>query len=208
LLRSDDGKRISFHDLQYDFLRLNVVSLVEAHAALVEAYRALATSGWASGPDDGYFFQHLPQHLADADREDELRALLCNYDWLSAKLRATNIAAVLADYDLAEKEPDLTLIQQALRLSIPALLHDRAHLPSQLLGRLVKTDGRAVQVLLTGPDQFSGRIWLRPRFASLTRPGGPLRQTLVGHRGKVSAVAFLPDGRHALSGSYDSTLRL
>ena len=53
-----------------------------------------------------------------------------------------------------------------------------------------------------------GRVWLRPRFSSLTPPGGPLRQILVGHTGSVEAVAFLPDGSRALSGSSDNTLRL
>jgi NB-ARC domain-containing protein len=32
-------------------------------------------------------------------------ALLCNYDWLAAKLRATNINAILADYDLVASDP-------------------------------------------------------------------------------------------------------
>ena len=65
-----------------------LASLVDAHTALVEAYRAAALVGWESGPDDGYFFQHLPQHLSGADRQDEVKALLCNFDWLVAKLRA------------------------------------------------------------------------------------------------------------------------
>jgi WD40 repeat protein len=208
LLHSEDGKRISFHDLQHDFLRLNVTSLAKAQAALIDAYRAVAAAGWARGPDDGYFFQHLLQHLAAADLRDDLKALLCNHDWLGVKLRATDVAGVLADYDLAEKEPDFSLIQHAIRLSIPALLRDPVHLPSQLLGRLMKAEGRAVQALLIGAEQFSGRIWLRPRLASLTRPGGPLRQILVGHSYDVTAVAFLTDGRRALSGSADTTLRL
>ena len=208
LIRSDDRRRISFHDLQHDFLRLNIPSLVKGHAALVDAYRATAPSGWASGPDDGYFFQQLPQHLAAADRLDEVKALLCNYDWLAAKLRATNVTTILADYDLIANDPDLTLIQQALRLSIPALVRDYSQLPIQLLGRLRGANSPAVKTLVAGAEKGPGRTWLCPRFPSLTPPGGPLRQILVGHRGTVTAVALLPDGRHALSGSSDNTLRL
>jgi WD40 repeat protein len=204
----DDGTGISFHDLQHDFLRLNITSLVDGHGALVDAYRAVTPSGWASGPDDGYFFQHLPQHLDDADRPDEFKSLLCNYDWLSAKLCATSVTAILADYDLVTRDPDLTLVQQALRLSIPALVHDRTQLPGQLLGRLRGVREPAIKVLLEGAERGPGRVWLRPRFASLTPPGGPLRQFLIGHIGSVAAVAFLPDGRRALSGSDDKTLRL
>jgi len=190
----DDGSGISFHDLQHDFLRLNIASLVDAHTALVDAYQAGALPGWANGPDDGYFFQHLPRHLFAADRFDELRALLCDYDWLSAKLRSTGIIGVLADYDLVAQDRDLALIQQALQLSIPALVYDRSRLPGQLLGRLRGMTGAAIATLLAGAEKGPGRLWLRPRFASLTPPGGPLRQILIGHTSAVSAVAFLPDG--------------
>jgi WD40 repeat protein len=208
LTRSEDGKRIAFHDLQHDFLRLNVPSLTSAHAALVDGYHAVTPSGWASGPDDGYFFQHLPQHLAAADRLPELKALLCNYEWLSAKLRATAIPAALADYDLIASDPDLTLVQQALRLSIPALLRDLSQLPGQLLGRLRESDNLAIKALLAGAEKGPGSVWLCPRFASLTPPGGPLRQVLVGHSDVVTTMAVLTDGRRALSGSADDTLRL
>ena len=208
LSRSEDGERISFHDLQYDFLRLNIASLAEAHAVLVDAYRAVVMSGWANGPDDGYFFEHLAQHLAAADRLDELKALLCDHEWLAAKLRSTNIAAVLADYDLVGQDSGLALIQQALCLSIPALSRDPAQMPSQLLARLRGIDSPAVKAVLAGAEKGSGRTWLCPRFAGLTPPGGPLRQILTGHKDWITAVAVLPDNRHALSGSKDNTLRL
>jgi WD40 repeat protein len=208
LIRSNDGRRISFHDLQHDFLRLNIPSLVKGHAALVDAYRAVLPLGWASGPDDAYFFQHLLQHLIGVDRLDEVKALLCDYDWLTAKLGATNVTAVLADYDLISNDADLTLVQQALRLSIPALLRDRSHLSGLLLGRLRGADRPAVRNLVVGAEKGPGRAWLRPRFASLTPPGGPLRQILVGHRAGVTAVTLAPDGSRALSGSWDTTLRL
>jgi len=156
LLTHHDDRRVSFHDLQHDFLRLNIASLVEAHAALVDAYRTAAPSAWASGPDDGYSFQHLPQHLAAADRLDEVKALLCNYDWLIAKLRTTDITAVLADYDLIVGDPELSLLQQALRLSLPALLRDQSQLPGQLLGRLKGAGRPAIEALLARAEAGPG----------------------------------------------------
>jgi WD40 repeat protein len=207
LIRNDDG-HISFHDLQHDFLRLNIASLVDGNRALVEAHRATAPSGWASGPDDGYFFQHLPQHLAAADRLDEVKALLCNYDWLSAKLRVTDITAVIADYELTANDPDLTLVHRALRLSIPALAHDTSQLPSQLLGRLRGEDSSTIRALLAGAENATGSLWLCPRFGSLTRPDDPLGQILVGHTSCVIAVGVLAGENRALSGSLDNTLRL
>ena len=56
LTLSRDGKRVSFHDLQHDFLRLNVDSLADAQGALIEAYRSRCADGWASGPNDGFLF--------------------------------------------------------------------------------------------------------------------------------------------------------
>jgi WD40 repeat protein len=204
----ENGTGISFHDLQHDFLRLNVASLAEAHNSMILAYRAIVPAGWANGPYDGYFFQHLPHHLQGADRLDELKALLCDYDWLAAKLRATDITTLLADYDLVASAPDLALIQQALRLSIPALFHGGMQLSGQLLGRLKGTGGAEIRALLAGAERGPGQVWLRPRFASLALPGGLLRQILVGHSGPVDAVALTADGSRALSGSSDNTLRL
>jgi WD40 repeat protein len=203
-----DGSGISFHDLQHDFLRLNIPSLTKGHEALVDAYRAVSMPDWASGPDDGYFFQHLLQHLFAAERLDELRALLCDYDWLAAKLRATTVTAILADYDLVARDQDLVLIQQALRLSIPVLSRDSEQLPAQLFGRLQGFTRPPVETLLAGAEQGPDRAWLCPRFPSLTPPGGPLRQILFGHTDWVHAVAVLMGGRRAISGSADTTLRV
>jgi WD40 repeat protein len=68
--------------------------------------------------------------------------------------------------------------------------------------------GPAIEALLGGVEHRSGRVWLRPRFASLTAPGGSLRQILEGHSSSVSAVVALADGHRVLSGSGDNTLRL
>jgi APAF-1 helical domain/WD domain, G-beta repeat len=176
------------------------------HRALVEAYRDRCRNGWATGPDDGYFFQHLPAHLVEAGRLDDLKALLADYDWLAAKLTAADAPSVLADYQRAPDEPHLGLIGRALRLSAGALARDPHHLSSQLLGRLRGVEDRRVQALLEKAGARLGTAWLCPHTASLLPPG-PLSQTFTGHRGEVTALAVLPDGR-VVSGSQDQTLRV
>ena len=113
---------------------------------------------------------------------------------------------MISDYDLVANEPDLSLLQRALRLSIPALSRDWTHLPSQLMGRLREIEEPRIRALLEKASAGPGTAWLCPQTASLTPPG-PLLQTFAGHTDKVMALAVLPDGR-ALSGSEDRTLRL
>ena len=48
-----------------------------ANAALVDAYRAACDTDWPDGPDDGYFMEHLLDHLARlSDDGAELDRLL------------------------------------------------------------------------------------------------------------------------------------
>ena len=81
-------RRIRLHDVIRGYLQAGQKERLPAlHAELVEAYRARCPDGWHTGPDDGYFFQHLPYHLAEAGRADERRALLFDYLWLRRKLQ-------------------------------------------------------------------------------------------------------------------------
>jgi NB-ARC domain/APAF-1 helical domain len=77
LLRRNEKCLYRLHDLYHDYARAVAAdSLPAMHSELVEAYRMRCTDGWHTGPDDGYFFQQLPYHLAEAGRAEERRALL------------------------------------------------------------------------------------------------------------------------------------
>ena len=83
LLRAEVG-RASLHDLQMDYLVCAAAANLPAlHNQLLAAYRGQCHGGWASGPDDGYFHQHLAHHLHQAGRRPELRALLLDLDWMN-----------------------------------------------------------------------------------------------------------------------------
>ena len=48
------------HDVLRDYVIRQVdVPLPALHGVLVDAYACVATAGWASGPNDGYFFSEL-----------------------------------------------------------------------------------------------------------------------------------------------------
>jgi len=205
------ARRLSLHDLQYDFLRAAVADWPALHSRLLDAYRRLCPAGFPSGPDDGYFFARLPWHLHAAGRCADLRRLLLDYAWLRTKLAALGPAPLIADYDLLPADQDLQRIQGALRLSAHILAQEQGQLATQLLGRLLGFESPVLQdfcrQVLEEKNQ-EGRPWLRPLTSSLTPPGGPLLRTLRGHTDRVIAVALTPDGRRAVSGSMDNTLKV
>ena len=101
----------------------------------------------------------------------------------------------------------LQLIQGALRLSAHVLARDPAQLPSQLWGRLASETGAQIKGLLDQPRPCN-HTWLRPLWPTLHPPGTSLIRTLEGHTDSVWAVALSADGKRAVSGSLDKTLRV
>ena len=206
----DGGTTIDLHDLQHDYLRAICEDNAQGlHRLLLDAYaQKTSQGGWPTGPDDGYFFQHLAYHLLQAGKEDDLRALLLDFNWMRARLLVTDVTGLIHDYDFLQSQQDIFTIQGAIRLSAHVLFRDAGQLPGQLLGRLMEQDLPQIQYLL---ERMPSRIhdpWLRPLIQSLTPPGGPLIQTLQGHIGLVGAVAVTSDGKKAISGASDGTLKI
>jgi WD40 repeat protein len=65
-----------------------------------------------------------------------------------------------------------------------------------------------IQRLLGTVQPRRAPAWLHPLTASLTAPGGPLLRILIGHTARVTAVAVDAQGRIAVSGSGDETVRV
>lgn len=69
-------RRVRLHDLMVDFLAA-VGDAAAGNRRLLDAYRAACADDWTSGPDDGYFLEHLLDHLARLpDDGAELHRLL------------------------------------------------------------------------------------------------------------------------------------
>ena len=196
------------HDLQYDALerRLSPADLVAGHARLLAGYAARCQSGWPSGPDDGYYYQHLVGHLAGAGRGDELAGLLTDVEWMRSRLRAGGVTGLLTDYNTVPDEPGLDLVQATIRLSAHVLAVNPDQLPAQLAGRTIGRREPALARLNTAARAWPHAAWLCPIQPALAQPGEVLRQALTGHDGPVLAVAVSADGRTAVSGGHNGTV--
>jgi len=91
------------------------------HVSLNKGQMRLADWCWADydrGLKEGslYSRRHLVAHLHEAGRDQDARRVLLDFKFLQAKLEATDVNALIADYDYLAEEVDLRVIQSALRL--------------------------------------------------------------------------------------------
>ena len=204
-----EASRVSLHDLQMDYLvRFAAADLSALHEQLLAGYAARCSRGWPSGPDDGYFYQHLAGHLAAVGRRDELTGLLTDVEWMRSRLRAGGVTGLLTDYATVPDQPGLGLVQATIRLSAHVLAVDPDQLPAQLAGRTIGRREPALARLHTAARAWAHAPWLCPILPTLAQPGGALRQILTGHTSQINAVAVSADGRTAVSGSLDGTVRV
>ncbi len=188
------------HDVMRSWLSAGTPNAVELHSGLVDAW-----PDWMRLPD-GYAWRWLTWHLAQAGRTADIEKILWDPLWLQAKLRATDVNALIGDFDHL-KSRDAGLIQGALRLSSHILAKDPSQFAPQMVGRLLPHQDQAVIRLFThSVEQSASRPWLRPLKVALDPPGAGLLRTLTGYSGDVNGVAVTPDGRCAVSASEDETL--
>ena len=201
--------RVELHDLQFDVARADLGDLLPAaHEQLLAGYTARCSRGWSSGPDDGYFYQHLAEHLAAAGRRDELTGLLTDVEWMRSRLRVGGVTGLLTDYTSVPDHPGLALVQATIRLSAHVLAIDPDQLPAQLAGRTIGRREPELARLHATALAWPHAAWLCPIRPTLAQPGEALRQTLTGHDGPVNGVAVSADGRTAVSGGDDGTVRV
>jgi WD40 repeat protein len=212
LAREAERCRVSLHDLQYAFLKASAQEkeggLTGLHQCLLAAYGKECGEDWANGPDDAYFFQHLAYHLSQAGRLDALRRLLMDFTWLRARLAATNIQGLIKDYDFLGEDSEISLVQGALRLSAHVLDKDPSQLAGQLWGRLLSMKSLEINAFLSQIRVKKCEPWICPLSPSLTPSGGPLMANLIGHTGTITTIAMTQDGRVAITGSNDQSLKV
>lgn len=159
----------------------------------------------------------LPYHQAHAGMRAELRATLLDFGFLQAKISAVGPQPVIEDIDLALR-PDLCpadedtdgfrTVQDAIRMSAHVLMSDPTQFAGQILSRLPDAGNDDLRNLARAVAASKKFCWLRPVTPNLTPAGGPLLRTLSGHTGALNCIEVLPDGRRAISGGMEGSLRV
>ena len=164
-------------------------------------------------------FSELPPALIGAGMLEWLKEnVLCNYEWLFTKLRATSFRDVINDFHAAKEafpdDDELVLVLETLQLSTTALSQDSAQLASQLVGRLLdQLKGRGkeaminIKKLVFQQAHEPAHPALVPDKVCLTPPGGPIQHTITAHT-SFSNVYLTRDRKRIISASYDQTLKI
>ena len=214
ILRFDpQAATLLLHDVTHQYLvdSTTIAELLAWHNALLAGYRAQCNGAWWRLPNDGYLYQQLLWHLAQAQQQETLETLLFTYPWLDAKLHATDIVSLIADFDYRrdqQRQAPLSLLRHALQMSVSVLVRDKDQLASQLYGRLGGL-GEEWQSFVADMASQKRTAWLRPKSPNLTAPGGNLIYTLSGHTDGVTNLLLTPDNRLITSCGYsDHTVKV
>jgi hypothetical protein len=166
-----------------------------------------------------FSFNLIPEDERDSFRRAaayHLKDAYFDYPRLEGEIQTRGANQVIDDLQIGvdwwgmDEEPkqDLEVFLDALRLSSHVLIHDPAQLPGQLIGRLIAQESQGIRSLLAQARATERGPFLYPYSASMIPAGGALIRTLTGHAGKVFAVSVTPDGRQAVSGAEDKTLKV
>lgn len=100
----EQGKRlVRLHGLQHSYLCNTLNSLESLNDKLLRAYQSKCSTGWGSGPNDGYYLEHLVEHLLKSNRKSEIYELLIGSpDWMQRKFKdCQGDTAYVSDLNLA-----------------------------------------------------------------------------------------------------------
>ncbi len=148
---SDMGRpprgRASLHTLVYHYVQRAVPDVKALQERLLAGYQARCNNGWPSGPNDGYYFNHLRTHLIAAGRAGELVDLLHELRWLEAKNEAALTFDLTADFRDAlgaipaddSRRKILRLLDEALRRDIHFIARHATDYPQALFQCLWNT---------------------------------------------------------------------
>jgi WD40 repeat protein len=156
----------------------------------------------------GYTLRHRVVHQVEAGEVEEAAASCRDVGYLTEKARALGVLEVEREIRLAARVQESAVRKQlsTLALGVGACSHWAREAPGALPALLHD------RLLSYAPAVHRELAWpahLRQSTPLLRHPlqTGGLARVLAGHKGYVTAVVVLPDGR-VVSGSEDRTLRV
>jgi hypothetical protein len=171
LLQRDPLGQLRLHDLQYDYVvAMAGPQLSELHAHLVDGYSRLCSNGWATGPNDGYFHDHLAQHLCAAGRLEEVRTLLTDFNWLYVRISQQDLTRLLGDFRFIKDDEASHSIENVLNAAADIIFKDASQLAGQLVGRLQTDSSPATRRFVDQIREWRAQTWLCPTSPSLLPP--------------------------------------
>ena len=218
LLRFDPRNgRVRLPEILRSYLKAQKADFFQFHGKLVHSWCDLSNL-----PYD-YAWKWMVYHLLRAGHEELVTELLFDMQYLHRYLVATSPGMLIESFNTMLEFLDsnamsskdaclmnaLKITRNALCLSSNVIESGPQQLNSQLTGRLMDfNDVPQIASLLASSQGQPSEPSIAPRNPCLIHPGGALMRTLVGHSEWVNTVALTSDGRHALSGSRDATLKI
>jgi KaiC/GvpD/RAD55 family RecA-like ATPase len=164
---SEKGHRFGLHDLIHDYVQQEAGDPTRRHVALVAAYREKCSNGWYTGPNDGYFFDHLGYHLKQAGLAEELSSLLGDARWLSSRLRVSQTGVVGLDSVLFGPDPatdgSLPTINSILIQGPPGT--GKTQFALQLLVRMASFGSRCTLITTDNEEERARTLLQRVRLS-------------------------------------------
>lgn len=108
IARREEGIALRLHDIQGDYVCQQARDIVERHERLLQSYATLCSDGWATGPNDDYFFQNIAHHLVQQEQVVDALALV------EPDFRKVKQTIFGSDYSFIQ---DLELIVKSLEAS-------------------------------------------------------------------------------------------
>jgi hypothetical protein len=134
-------RRIRLHDIVRGYLAATAPERL--NEALLAAYRAQCSGDWPTGPDDGYFHEHLVAHLLAAGEDAEVHRLHAletpagRSAWYEARDRIGEFDGYAADVRAAAGVARSFALQARYALISASLNNLARRMPADLLGLLL-----------------------------------------------------------------------
>ncbi len=159
--RTNDGF-YSLHDLQVDYLKTTSTNLKVLNKGLISRL------GDPLHLSNEYAWNNYIWHLKEAGEIETATKLLQTYEWIEAKLFASDINELLKDYELFDGfEKEIELIYNTLKLSAYILAEDKNQLAVNVIGRLGNFESQLIAEFVEKAQKYDKKPWLKPVISSM-----------------------------------------